>query len=175
MTSFKICWSNLWLPPINLFNLPLLTKKEKTMDISQDILSQITIFNKYSKYIPELKRRENWDEIVERNMAMHIRKYPMMKDEIKEAYKYVYNRQVLPSMRSLQFGGRPIELSNNRMFNCAYSPANHPAIFSETMFNLLGGSGVGFSVQSRHVSQLPTIIGTSGKQRRFLVGDSIEG
>lgn len=145
------------------------------MDISQKILSDITIFNKYSKYVPELKRRETWDELVERNMAMHIRKYPQMKQEIKDAYKYVYNRQVLPSMRSLQFGGRPIELSNNRMFNCAYSPANHPAIFSETMFNLLGGSGVGFSVQTRHTNQLPTIVGTSGKQRRFLVGDSIEG
>jgi ribonucleoside-diphosphate reductase alpha chain len=145
------------------------------MDISQKILSDITVFNKYAKFVPELNRRETWDEIVERNMAMHIRKYPMMKEEIKEAYKYVYNRQVLPSMRSLQFGGRPIELSNNRMFNCAYSPANHPAIFSETMFNLLGGSGVGFSVQNRHVSQLPTVVGPTNKQRRFLVGDSIEG
>lgn len=145
------------------------------MDISQKIMSDVVIFNKYAKYIPELNRRETWDEIVDRNMAMHIKKYPMMKQEIKDAYKYVYNRQVLPSMRSLQFGGRPIELSNNRMFNCAYSPANHPAIFSETMFNLLGGSGVGFSVQSRHVTQLPTIVGTSEKQRRFLVGDSIEG
>lgn len=172
MTSFKICWNSVFLPPINLWNF---TIRKKNMDISQKLLSDVTIFNKYAKYIPELKRRENWDEIVERNMAMHIRKYPQMKEEIKEAYKYVYNRQVLPSMRSLQFGGRPIELSNNRMFNCAYSPANHPAIFSETMFNLLGGSGVGFSVQARHVNQLPTIVGTSEKQRRFLVGDSIEG
>jgi len=62
------------------------------MDISQDILSRITIFNKYSKYVPELNRRETWDEIVDRNMAMHIRKYPQMKEEIKSAYKYVYNR-----------------------------------------------------------------------------------
>ena len=145
------------------------------MDISQKILSDVTVFNKYAKFVPEVSRRETWEEIVDRNMAMHIRKYPMMKEEIKSAYKYVYNRQILPSMRSLQFGGRPIELSNNRMFNCAYSPANHPAIFSETMFNLLGGSGVGFSVQNRHVSQLPTIVGTTDKQRRFLVGDSIEG
>lgn len=174
MTSFKIYWNDLTLPPINLYNLPIINKR-KYMDISQKILSDITIFNKYSKYVPELNRRENWEEIVDRNMAMHIRKYPMMKEEIKDAYKYVYNRQVLPSMRSLQFGGRPIELSNNRMFNCAYSPANHPAIFSETMFNLLGGSGVGFSVQARHVNQIPTIVGTSDKQRRFLVGDSIEG
>lgn len=170
----KIKWDiNVSLPPINLYNLPI--KRKKYMDISQKILSDITIFNKYAKYIPEAQRRETWDEIVERNLAMHIRKYPQIKKEIKDAYKYVFNRQVLPSMRSLQFGGRPIELSNNRMFNCAYSPANHPAIFSETMFNLLGGSGVGFSVQSRHVECLPTITGPSTKQRRFLVGDSIEG
>lgn len=145
------------------------------MDISQKILSDITVFNKYAKYIPEIKRRETWDELVDRNLAMHIKKYPHIKEEIKDAYKFVYQRKVLPSMRSLQFGGRPIELSNNRMFNCAFTTADHPAIFSETMFNLLGGSGVGFSVQSRHVSKLPKIIGTSEKQRRFLVGDSIEG
>ena len=145
------------------------------MDNSQKILSDVTIFNKYSKYIPELQRRETWEELVDRNISMHIRKYPHIKEEIKDAYKFVYARQVLPSMRSLQFGGTPIELSNNRMFNCAYSPVNHPAVFSETMFNLLGGSGVGFSVQKRHTEALPTILGTSNKQRRFLVGDSIEG
>lgn len=174
LSKLFLSW-NSDLPPINLWNYSLKYKNRKNMDISQKIMSDVVIFNKYAKYIPELNRRETWDEIVDRNMAMHIKKYPMMKQEIKDAYKYVYNRQVLPSMRSLQFGGRPIELSNNRMFNCAYSPANHPAIFSETMFNLLGGSGVGFSVQSRHVTQLPTIVGTSEKQRRFLVGDSIEG
>jgi ribonucleoside-triphosphate reductase len=170
----KIVWdTNVTFPPINLYNLP--AKREKLMDISQDILSKITIFNKYAKFIPEIGRRESWDEIVDRNLAMQIKKYPHMKEEIKDAYKFVYNRQVLPSMRSLQFGGRPIELSNNRMFNCAFTTADHPAIFSETMFNLLGGSGVGFSVQSRHVSKLPEITGTTEKQRRFLVGDSIEG
>ena len=145
------------------------------MDISQKILSDITIFNKYAKYIPEINRRETWEELVERNMAMHIRKYPQIKEEIKANYKYVFNRQVLPSMRSLQFGGAPIELANNRMFNCAFSPADHPAIFSETMFNLLGGSGVGFSVQKRHTEKLPIVVGPTSKQRRFLVGDSIEG
>lgn len=145
------------------------------MDISQKVLSDITIFNKYAKYVPEAQRRETWEELVQRNMAMHLRKYPKMKEEIKSAYKFVFDRQVLPSMRSLQFGGTPIELSNNRMFNCAFSAVDHPAVFSETMFNLLGGSGVGFSVQKRHVEKLPTIVGPSSKQRRFLVGDSIEG
>lgn len=172
MTSFVLSWND-WFPPINLYNFP--RKERMSMDISQKILSDITIFNKYAKYVPELQRRETWEELVERNMAMHIRKYPQIKEEIKSVYKYVFNRQVLPSMRSLQFGGTPIELSNNRMFNCAFSAVDHPAVFSETMFNLLGGSGVGFSVQKRHTEKLPTIIGPSNKQRRFLIGDSIEG
>lgn len=172
MTGFALSWND-WFPPINLLNYP--RKERKDMDISQKVLSDITIFNKYAKFIPEAERRETWEELVERNMAMHLRKYPHIKEEIKSAYKFVFHRQVLPSMRSLQFGGTPIELSNNRMFNCAFSAADHPAIFSETMFNLLGGSGVGFSVQKRHVENLPTIIGPSPKQRRFLVGDSIEG
>ena len=172
MKPFSLSWND-WFPPINLYNYSI--KERKLMDISQKILSDVTIFNKYAKYIPEIERRETWQELVERNMAMHIRKYPQLKDEIKEKYQYVFNRQVLPSMRSLQFGGTPIELSNNRMFNCAYSPCNHPAVFSETMFNLLGGSGVGFSVQSRHVEKLPLIQGPTEKQRRFLIGDSIEG
>ena len=145
------------------------------MDKSVKVLSDITVFNKYARYEPELKRRETWEELVTRNMAMHIKKYPNMKEEIKDAYKMVYDRKVLPSMRSLQFGGRPIELSNNRIFNCAFTTCDHPAVFSETMFNLLGGSGVGFSVQARHVDKLPSIIGPKSSRRRFLVGDSIEG
>lgn len=145
------------------------------MDKSVKVLSDITVFNKYSRYEPELKRRETWEELVTRNMAMHIKKYPNMKQEIKDAYQMVYDRKVLPSMRSLQFGGRPIELSNNRIFNCAFTTCDHPAVFSETMFNLLGGSGVGFSVQARHVEKLPTIVGPKSSRRRFLVGDSIEG
>ena len=146
------------------------------MDVSQQILSEITSFNKYAKYVPELSRRETWNELSERNMAMHIRKYPHLKDEIKQVYrKMVLTKKVLPSMRSMQFAGSPIELANNRMFNCAFSAADHPAVFWETMFLLLGGSGVGFSVQQHHVAQLPVVQGPTSKPRRFLIGDSIEG
>jgi ribonucleoside-triphosphate reductase (thioredoxin) len=173
MTYFKSYWNDITLPPINLFNY--IKRERLDMDISQKVLSDVTIFNKYAKFMPNKNRRETWKELVTRNMEMHIRKYPVLEDEIKHVYKYVFNRQVLPSMRSLQFGGTPIELSNNRMFNCAFSAVDHPAVFSEIMFNLLGGSGVGFSVQHRHVDQLPVIKGPSEKQRRFLIGDSIEG
>lgn len=146
------------------------------MQLSQEILSDIVVFQKYAKYEPEIKRRETWEELCIRNMAMHIKKYPQLKDEIKRVYKeFVITKKVLPSMRSMQFAGRPIELSNNRMFNCAYVAADNPAAFWETMFLLLGGSGVGYSVQRHHVSQLPLVKGPTEKPRRFLVGDSIEG
>ena len=70
--------------------------------IDKDILSDITVHMKYAKYIPELNRRETWKELVTRNEEMHIKKYPQLKDEINKAYELVYNKKVLPSMRSLQ-------------------------------------------------------------------------
>lgn len=144
--------------------------------MASQILSEITIFNKYAKYIPELARRETWEEICTRNMQMHIKKYPALENSITNIYEsYVVPKKVLPSMRSLQFGGTPIELANNRIFNCAYMAARDPAVFSEAMFLLLGGTGLGYSVQRHHVSQLPEVQGVKTRTRRFLVGDSIEG
>lgn len=146
------------------------------MDKSQAVLSDVTVFNKYAKYIPEIGRRETWLEICERNMAMHIKKYPVLRNEIKQLYAdFVVPKKVLPSMRSLQFAGLPIELANNRVFNCAYLPGETVHTFSETMFLLLGGTGVGYSVQRRHVEQLPVVVGCKDTSKRFLVGDSIEG
>jgi len=146
------------------------------MDISNRILSDITVYMKYAKYMPELKRRETWQELVTRNMEMHIKKYPQLEQEIRENYKYVYKKQVLPSMRSMQFAGKPIEISPNRIYNCAYAPVDDWRVFSEIMFLLLGGTGVGYSVQKHHVDQLPEIRKPSrDRGRRWLVADSIEG
>ena len=146
------------------------------MDESQKILSDLTVYMKYAKYVPELQRRETWDELVTRNMNMHIKKFPKLKKEIKDVYKYVYDKKVLPSMRSMQFGGKPIEISPNRIYNCAYLPIDDLAAFSESMFLLLGGTGVGYSVQKHHVEKLPEIRKPNpNRTRRFLIGDSIEG
>ena len=139
------------------------------------ILSDITVFNKYAKYDEDKGRRESWEELVTRNMTMHIEKYPYIEQEIRDAYVFVYNKKVLPSMRSLQFSGRPIELAHNRIYNCAYMPIDHIDSFSELMFLLLGGTGGGYSVQSHHVAELPVVLGPLEEPRRFLVGDSIEG
>jgi len=144
------------------------------MDVTQDILSEITTYMKYSKFVPELNRRETWTELVTRNKEMHQEKFPQLKDEIENAYKLVYDKKVLPSMRSLQFAGKPIELNNSRIFNCSFLPINDWRAFSEIMFLLLSGCGVGYSVQTHHVDSLPEIT-IPTKHKRYLVGDSIEG
>ena len=146
------------------------------MELSNKILSDITVYMKYAKYLPKENRRETWEELVTRNKEMHQKKYPNIKDEIEEVYQMVYDKKILPSMRSLQFGGKPIEISPNRIYNCAYLPIDHVDAFSETMFLLLGGTGVGFSVQRHHVESLPDIKKPNpNRSRRYLIGDSIEG
>ena len=144
------------------------------MNITQEILSDIVVYNKYAKYLPTEQRRETWDELVTRNKEMHQGKFPQLKEEIEDVYKMVYDKKVLPSMRSLQFAGKPIDINNSRIFNCSYLPIDDWRAFSEVMFLLLSGCGVGYSVQKHHVEKLPEIR-IPRKTRRFLVGDSIEG
>ena len=120
------------------------------MELSAKILSDVTVFTKYARYLKELGRRETWEEIVTRNKEMHLKKYPELKDEIDSAYKLVYEKKVLPSMRSMQFAGKPIEVNPSRIFNCAFLPINHPDAFSEIMFLLLGAFFI--------ISDLATVI-----------------
>jgi ribonucleoside-diphosphate reductase alpha chain len=144
------------------------------MLLEQELLSQVTTFMKYSKYLPEHQRRETWTELVDRNKNMHLNKFPQLKDEIDAAYEFVYNKKILPSMRSLQFAGKPVDLNNTRLYNCCFLPVDHADAFSEIMFLLLSGTGVGYSVQRQHVEKLPEI-NKPTKSRRYLVADSIEG
>jgi len=146
------------------------------MELSSEILSDITVHMKYARYLTDKYRRETFSEIVDRNKEMHIKKYPDLKEEIEAVYQFVHDKKVLPSMRSMQFGGKPIEVAPNRIFNCAYMPVDDVRSFAEAMFLLLGGTGVGFSVQRHHVEKLPEIRTPRGdRTRRFLIGDSIEG
>lgn len=149
------------------------------LSLEQDILSKLVVFSKYARHLSEKNRRETFEEIVDRNKAMHVNKFPELREEIENAYKLVYEKKVLPSMRSFQFAGKPIEINNSRLFNCCALPIDAPEAFGEIMFLLLGGSGVGFSVQNSHVEKLPPIRKPLKDKpygsRRFLIGDSIEG
>lgn len=144
------------------------------MKLEHSILSDATVWMKYSKFVPELGRRETWEELVTRNMNMHIQKFPELEKEIRGHYEYVFNKKVLPSMRSLQFGGKAIEVNNTRLYNCSFLHIDDYRAFSETMFLLLSGTGVGYSVQKQHIAKLPEI-SKAERNRRYLIGDSIEG
>lgn len=175
------------------------------MGPTQQVLSDIVVYNKYAKYLPELKRRENWFEIVDRYIIMMLGKYATKGDVVKYtgfrkttnvspkeiinvhsplftefAVEIItnglalYDRDVLMSMRMAQFAGAAIEKNEARGYNCAFLPIDHHYAFSEIMFLLLGGTGVGFSVQKHHVDKLPEILKPKGEQK-FLVNDSIEG
>jgi len=147
------------------------------MTTEKEILSDITVHMKYARYDNSISRRETWNEIVTRNMNMHIKSYPTLEEEIVNVYdNFVLTKKVLPSMRSMQFGGKPIEISPNRVYNCAYLPIDSITSFSESMFLLLGGTGVGYSVQRHHIEELPEIKQPNpNRTRRYLIADSIEG
>lgn len=132
--------------------------------------------SKYARYRPELGRREVYAETVARVEEMHIGRFPEFRSEIEWAFDLVRQQKVLPSMRSLQFAGRSILQQNNRMFNCSYGLIDRLDAFSEAMFLLLCGCGVGYSVQFEHVDKLPPIGYVDGKKiRHHVVADSIEG
>jgi ribonucleoside-diphosphate reductase alpha chain len=144
------------------------------MDLGLEALSKITVFSKYAKFIPSKNRRETWDEIVNRYEDMMIAKYPLLSEAIVETAKMIREKKVLPSMRALQFAGPAAEVNNARIYNCCYLPIDSLHSFSESMFLLLGGTGVGYSVQRHHVAELPAIT-KPGKARTYLIEDSIMG
>ena len=144
------------------------------MEKNLEILSDLTHHMKYAKYQPEKNRRETYKETVDRNKQMHIDRYPEIRELIDDTYESVYSKKVIPSMRSMQFAGMAIEVNPARMFNCSYLPITDIEAFSETMFLLLSGCGVGYSVQRHHIEKLPEVRKPI-KSRRYLIQDSIEG
>lgn len=138
---------------------------------------------KYARHLPDVKRREMYKETVSRSFAMHAYYYdsqltaePWLKSAISEAFEAVYKKRVLPSMRSMQFGGKPLLDNNTRMYNCAFTLCDRLRVFGEIFHCLLSGSGVGYSVQFQHVEKLPECLAIDRRRvRHFTVPDTIEG
>lgn len=107
-------------------------------------------------------------------MFMHLDRFPKLSKEIVKAYQRVHSLQTMPSMRSLQFGGEAILKNNTRLFNCSFLHMNDIRVFGELLFVLLSGTGVGYSVQRRHISKLPKV-SKPREEGEYIVHDSIEG
>lgn len=148
----------------------------ESMSADKDAMSEYVFMSRYSRFIARRNRRETWHEAVDRVKDMHINKYPNISEEIAWAFEQVRDKRVLPSMRSMQFGGKPIEDKNSRLYNCTFSIADRIEFFRETMYLLLTGCGVGFSVEFPFVNKLPQLKKLDRKEvEHVTVEDSIEG
>lgn len=148
----------------------------------QNFLSEFKLQTGYLKYNPELGRKETWEEAIRgRVMNMHREKYAHLMDNerliemIDFAEQAYVDKLVLGSQRALQFGGKPILRHNSKMYNCLTSYCDRPEFFREAMWWLLSGCGVGFSVQTQHISKLPTFKQRDLGTKTFVMDDSIEG
>jgi len=116
--------------------------------------------SRYARYLDDKGRREQWSETVWRyvdyifSRTQEITNNVELKDRI---YKAIYNLEVMPSMRAVMTAGKSADRDNTCVYNCSYLPVDDPKSFDEAMFILLCGTGVGFSVEGRYVSQLPEV------------------
>lgn len=143
-------------------------------------LQKFTAISKYAKYLDDKKRREVWPETVARYTDMMVQKLPHREERIREVCRSIESFDVLPSMRGLQFGGKPIFQHAGRIYNCTSSYCDRLKFFPEAFYLLLCGSGTGFSVQQRHTQYLPKfskkrLAGVKLPKKKFIIPDSIEG
>lgn len=142
-------------------------------------LSNYIFTSKYSQYREDLKRRETWDECVDRVRDMHLRKFEHLpkadQSEIEKVFEFVRQKKVLPSARSLQYAGKAIEKNNVRIFNCATRHIDSIEAFGEYFFMLLSGCGVGVGITKRHLNKLPKFVRHGGLPIYYRIPDSIEG
>jgi len=138
------------------------------------LLSDIVAFRTYAKYVPHLMRRESLEETVSRTMKMHLDRFPKISRDIVWAFKYVYDLKVMPSMRTLQFSGDAILKNHARLYNCSALNIDSERAFGESLFLLLSGVGVGYSVQHKHIKHLPKV-DVPSEEGIFVAHDSIQG
>ena len=145
--------------------------REKRSRLRQRPGNELSDYILHSKYARD---GESWEDVVARNALMHTERWPELKYAIWDAYEYVLKKDVLPSMRSLQFAGDGIREHNARMYNCSFSHCNRIEFFRDLYYLLLAGCGVGYSVQRHHVDELPAFKEQS-IVTHWKVEDSIEG
>ena len=147
-----------------------------------DYYQQYIAKSRYSRFLQDSKRRENWDETVDRYMAFmkeqlyRTHKYNIPSDIYNDLSEAIKNLDVVPSMRSIMTAGKALERDNTAGYNCSYLPVDDPKAFDEAMYILLCGTGVGFSVEQKYVNKLPEIPEKMFKSdTTVVVADSKEG
>ena len=147
--------------------------------MSIEALKDYVFTSKYSRYIPEKMRRETFPEAVERVIDMHRRHFASkgidVEDLLQVCEQAMKQKMVLGSQRAMQFGGEPILRKHARIYNCTTSYCDRPRFFQEALWLLLCGCGVGFSVQTHHITKLPGIAKPGAANATYVIPDTIEG
>lgn len=153
--------------------------------VSTDFLHEMSQFNfhsKYARFNDTYSRRETWDESINRVLRMHLHKYKHLPqsdlDKIKGAFQLVKDKRVVPSMRSMQFGGKAILSNNLKIYNCTVRQIDSIRAFAEVMYALLCGCGVGIGVTRTYIDRLPELVDANDKTGSvisYTIQDSIEG
>ena len=143
------------------------------------LYSEVIYKSRYARYLPELGRREEWDETVDRYinfMKGHITSKfgdkPIPWDDLRQA---ILNFEVMPSMRAMMTAGPALEHSHVAGYNCAYLPILDLDCFAEAMYILMCGTGVGFSVERQYVNKLPEVPTLTNVDTAIVFEDSKEG
>ncbi len=139
------------------------------MDIYQSVIAS----SRYARFLPELKRRETWEETVDRMVKYLKSKNKGLDKEFKEIREAVLNLEIMPSMRLMMSAGEACERDNIAAYNCSYLAINNKRAFSEALYILMNGTGVGFSCERQEISKLPVIPEDIDKSDdTIVVGDS---
>jgi ribonucleoside-diphosphate reductase alpha chain len=116
--------------------------------------------SRYARYIDDKGRRETWEETVQRFINYIFERTPAIaedKETKEELFNAILNHELMPSMRALMTAGKSADRDNTCIYNCSYLPVDDPKSFDEAMFILLCGTGVGFSVESKYINDLPEV------------------
>src|SRR3990167_7792929 len=151
--------------------------KKSSMTFENDIMREFIYFRTYSRWIPSKGRREIWSETVGRYMDFMKESLgdKLKKQEYDEIQESIFNQEVMPSMRLLQFAGLPAKRCNVCVYNCAFTAPECFKDLVDIMYISMSGTGVGFSVESVHVDKFPIIEHSTGITTKFAIEDSKEG
>ena len=169
MTDISATGTTWTLPRINL------EREAEPQEVFPNLLSEFIYKRTYSRWVTEKGRRETWPETVQRYMDFVTEERDIPRHVSKEIQAAILQMEVLPSMRALWAAGEAAKRDNTCMYNCSFLPMDSLKSFSELLYILMQGTGVGFSVESRFVEALPVVGETSNTTIHHTIADSTEG
>ena len=156
----------------------MLKKPDNLTEPFPSFYEKFIFVSRYSRWLEKEKRRETWEETVERLVTYYGNRlgWPGEEQDWTDIYSAIYNLEVMPSMRALMSAGKAMDQNDICAYNCAYLVVDSPRAFDEAMLILMCGTGVGFSVEEQYVDKLPRLAEQfNNSDTTIRVGDSKEG